>query len=227
MEDNYGNINNVPKSAFEQDIESKQLMIRRAIIDGGYDKNLFFQYCMNAKKEGADNLSNWTTSELNNVIQNFISDQNVNNYEIHRREQEYQQQKLLTQNLQLNIGEINRQREEPIHNPNIINIDIPCAFLQKSFLNDKNIKIQIRNPRPIETGLFSSNYVVYEIATIIQGENNQLSVERRYSDFLTLRSVLKNLFPNLIIPPLPGKKMGGRRFELDFVAKRMHFLNEF
>ena len=224
MEENYGN---VPKSALEQDIESKQLLIKSTIIDGGYDKNLFFQYCMSVKKEGADDLKNWTKDELTNVIQQFINQQNANNYNAQLREQEYQQQKLLTQNLQLNIGEINRQREEQIRNPSIINVDIPCSYLQKSFLNDKKINVQVRNPRPVETGLFSSNYVVYEIATNIINENINLSAERRYSDFLTLRSVLKKLFPNLVIPPLPGKKMGGRRFELDFVAKRMHFLNEF
>ena len=52
-------------------------------------------------------------------------------------------------------------------------------------------------------------------------------VNRRYSDFDWLRNTLKKLFPRYVIPPLPVKKMGARRFEQDFIEKRMKFLQKF
>jgi hypothetical protein len=38
---------------------------------------------------------------------------------------------------------------------------------------------------------------------------------------------LKKIHPGLYCPPLPGKKLGNRRFENDFVVKRMTYLNKF
>ena len=52
-------------------------------------------------------------------------------------------------------------------------------------------------------------------------------VKRRYSDFEWLRQVLTRFNPGHMIPPLPSKKIGSRRFELDFIAKRMKFLQKF
>ena len=54
MEQNNENrINNMPsqKSIFEQDIETKQNLIKSTIIDKNYDKNAFFNFCMNKKKK--------------------------------------------------------------------------------------------------------------------------------------------------------------------------------
>ena len=53
------------------------------------------------------------------------------------------------------------------------------------------------------------------------------STRRRYSDFEWLRIVLIKTFPGLLIPPLPPKKIGSRRFDNDFVEKRMNFLTKF
>lgn len=52
-------------------------------------------------------------------------------------------------------------------------------------------------------------------------------VRRRFSDFEWLRAILSKCFPRLVVPPLPGKKIGGRRFETDFIQKRMAFLQKF
>ena len=52
-------------------------------------------------------------------------------------------------------------------------------------------------------------------------------VNRRYSDFIWLRDCLKNLFPSDIIPMLPKKKIGNRRFEKDFLEKREKGLQKF
>jgi len=52
-------------------------------------------------------------------------------------------------------------------------------------------------------------------------------VQRRYSDFDWLRTVLCKFFPRILIPSIPGKKLGNRRFEEDFIEKRMKFLQIF
>ena len=230
MEQNNENkINNMPsqKSIFEQDIETKQNLIKSTIIDKNYDKNAFFNFCMNKKKEGGDDLANWTIEELNSVINEFIEEQNkiLSNNQL--REEQYRRQREMAQNIHLNMGDIHQNYQEPQKPQNLSSIEFNCNVLPKSFLNGKQVKVIIQNPKPIEMGFFSSNYIVYEIKTNILPDKVNWLVNRRYSDFINLRTALQNLFPNNLVPPLPGKKMGGRRFEIDFVSKRMHFLNEF
>ena len=65
--------------------------------------------------------------------------------------------------------------------------------------------------------------ISYEVFTDI----TQWQVSRRYSDFDWLRLTLKKIHPGLYCPPLPRKKLGSRRFENDFVIKRMKYLNKF
>ena len=226
---NMNRINNIEeKSMFERDIEMKQNLIKSTIIDRNYDKNAFFNFCMNKKKEGGDDLANWTIEELNEAINEFIEEQNkiiANNRII---EEEYRKKREMAQNINLNMGDINQNyHNEPQKQQNLSSIEFNCGVLQKTFLNDKQIKVVIQNPKPVEMGFFSSNYIVYEIQTNILPDKIHWLVNRRYSDFINLRAALQKQFPNNLIPPLPGKKIGGRRFELDFVSKRMHFLNEF
>ena len=61
------------------------------------------------------------------------------------------------------------------------------------------------------------NYVNYEVETAAM----QWIVRRRYSDFEWLRIVLAKFNPGQVVPPLPNKKIGNRRFEEDFLEKRM------
>jgi hypothetical protein len=75
----------------------------------------------------------------------------------------------------------------------------------------------------IEGGFFSSSYITYEVYT----EITNWTTRRRYSDFEWLRTVLAKSFPGLVIPPLPYKKIGSRRFEEDFIQKRLLFLTKF
>ena len=226
---NVNRISNMPsqKSVFEQDIEMKQNLIKSTIIDKNYDKNAFFNFCMNKKKEGGDDLANWTIDELNSVINEFIEEQNKIMSNNQLREEQYRRQREMAQNIQLNIADINQNYQEQPKPQNLSSIEFTCNILPKTFLNGKQIKVTIQNPKPVEMGFFSSNYIVYEIQTNILPDKINWLVNRRYSDFINLRTALQNQFPNNLVPPLPGKKMGGRRFELDFVSKRMHFLNEF
>ena len=238
MEENQNKINNnMPsqKSIFDQDIEMKQNLIKSTIIDENYDKNAFFNFCKNKKKEGGDDLANWTMEELNSTINEFCEEQNkiiLNNQKL---EEQYRRQREMAQNIQLNMGDINQnyQNYQNYQNPqsqkvqNLSSIEFNCNILQKSILNGKQIKVTIKNPKPVEMGFFSSNYILYEVETYILPDKIRWVVNRRYSDFINLRTALQTQFPYNLIPPLPGKKIGGRRFELDFVSKRMHFLNEF
>ena len=233
MEEKNNNIiNNMPsqKSIFEQDIEMKQNIIKSKIIDNNYDKNAFFNFCMDKKKEGGDDLANWTVEELNSTINEFCEEQNkilLNNKIL---EEQYERQREMAQNIQLNIDDMNQNyhdQQQPNRSQNISSIEFNCNILPKTNLNGKEIKVVIKNPKPVEMGFFSSNYILYEIETNIISDKVRFLVNRRYSDFINLRTALQNQFPHNLIPPLPGKKIGGRRFELDFVSKRMHFLNEF
>ena len=106
-------------------------------------------------------------------------------------------------------------------------IKIKCKLLPPSILsNSYPISVTIKNPKPIQSSnFFQNNYVEYEIETITN--NNNIIVKRRYSDFEWLRNALIKNNPGLMIPPLPNKKMGSRRFELSFIEKRMKFLQNF
>ena len=101
--------------------------------------------------------------------------------------------------------------------------EINCKKAEKTILNDKDIKVVIQNPKNSEKSLLTGQFTIYEVCT----ESMHWLVHRRYSDFDWLRNILSKFFPRILIPPLPGKKVGNRRFEQDFIEKRMKFLQIF
>ncbi len=101
--------------------------------------------------------------------------------------------------------------------------EIECLKLEKTQLNDQTILVNISNPHQVNNSLFSTNYILYDVSTV----QFKWIVNRRYSDFIWLRDCLKNLFPSDIIPMLPKKKIGNRRFEKDFLEKREKGLQKF
>ena len=94
--------------------------------------------------------------------------------------------------------------------------------MEKTIINNKDIKVTIKNPKTNEKKM-SSNYVTYEVFT----EPICWSVRRRYSDFTLLRHILCKYYPKMFIPPLPEKKMGNKRFQQEFIERRMKFLQLF
>lgn len=98
-----------------------------------------------------------------------------------------------------------------------------CQKIEKSILNDKEIISIIRNPHDGSKGIFESKFIMYEIYT----ELFNWTVNRRYSDFIWLRECLRMLYPAELVPKLPGKKLGNRRFEEDYINKRMRSLQNF
>ena len=206
--------NNTPQNNEKEsnDILEKQALIKKNILDKHFDKDQFFSFCMSKKPNNGDNLKNWTKEELTTIINNFVEEQNK--YYINT-------QKAMDQNIQLNMPQNTENKNQP---KNIY--EIPCPFLEKTILNDKEIKSEMKNPKSIEAGFFSNSYILYDIETTID-INTKWIVQRRYSDFIWLREALIKFFPRDMVAPLPGKKIGGRRFEIDFVTKRMNNLNIF
>ena len=101
--------------------------------------------------------------------------------------------------------------------------EIQCQTLEKSKISDIEIKSIISNPRKINDSLVKNSYLLYDITT----PKLNWFVNRRYSDFVWLRDILISLFPTVLIPQLPKKKIGNRRFEEDFVQKRLKGLQNF
>ena len=101
--------------------------------------------------------------------------------------------------------------------------EIECQILEKSKISDIEIKSIISNPRKISDSLVKNSYLLYDITT----PKMNWFVNRRYSDFIWLRETLIALFPTILMPQLPKKKIGNRRFEEDFIQKRMKGLQKF
>ena len=119
------------------------------------------------------------------------------------------------------VSEIKMGNFDKILEKSIKTVD--CLKLEKTKLNDLTILVNVSNPRQINNSLFSTNYVLYDIST---PQFNWL-VNRRYSDFIWLKDCLHNLFPGDVLPLLPKKKIGNRRFEQDFLNKRTQGLQKF
>ena len=75
----------------------------------------------------------------------------------------------------------------------------------------------------MDGGLFGKKYILYEVKTAPMG----WTVLRRFSDFDLFRTLFTRYFPSYIVPFLPSKKIGNKRFEKNFINKRMKFLNLF
>ena len=101
--------------------------------------------------------------------------------------------------------------------------EIQCQIFEKSKISDIEVKSIISNPRKINDSLLKNSYLIYDITT----PKLNWFVNRRYSDFVWLREILISLFPTVLIPQLPKKKIGNRRFEEDFVQKRLKGLQSF
>ena len=120
------------------------------------------------------------------------------------------------------LSEIKMENFEKILKNSIKEVD--CLKLEKTKLNDLTIEVVVSNPKQItNNSFFSKNYVLYDIST----PKLNWVVNRRYSDFIWLRDCLKYLFPGDILPILPKKKIGNRRFEQDFINKRTQGLQNF
>ena len=218
----------------EQQIDElarKKELLQIEIVNGNYNKDQFIDYCLALKPYG-DDLSQWSYEELKSAVNSFISYHQQENLR-EKKELEMKNQFQIQNNLMQNqMKQINNNLSIDNNNSNnnynkngnfSRQYYLDCRKMEKSPLNDKKVIVTIKNPKAVETSIFKSNYISYEVFTDV----TQWQVLRRYSDFDWLRQTLKKKHPGLYCPPLPGKKMGSRRFENDFVIKRMKYLNKF
>jgi len=221
---NENNNNNI-----KDELQEKIDLIEREITGRNLNKNLFIDY-LSTKKIFGDDLSKWTYDDLQQVVFEYIkyhSDElsnnnindNIDNNTINQNELKNIENEKIKQDIN-NLQQTNTQNQI-LKNKEIK--EIQCKKLEPSVLSEKKIEVIIRNPKAIRSSMFKSNYILYEVYT---KETNWLAT-RRFSDFEWLRSALVKFYPRFFCPPLPNKKLWSRRFEVDFVEKRMKFLNKF
>ena len=234
----------------------KQELLKEEIVAKEYDGQKFLEYCINLKENG-DDMNNWTYDELKSVVENFKADYNSqlekkeeekkkeikeenkkekkeektdkerpDETKTKKEEKEnknnnsQKQEEILYQNIkESNLNKENKEKD--IYESKIK--ELPCKLLEKSILNNKEIKVTIKDPKTNEKSLLSQGYTNYEVYT----EPSCWSVRRRYSDFTLLRNLLCKFHPRYFIPPLPEKKIGGKRFKPNFIEKRMRILQIF
>ena len=168
-------------------------------------------------------MQNQNMNYQNNMNQNMNMMQNqMQNINIQNQPQNQQQDKMNVQIEKMEQMHITKDNEDPNHDKKFEK-EIQCKKLEKTILNDKEITIQVKNPKASDKKLFEQTYITYEVIT----DQLQWCVRRRFSDFDWLRKILVKLFPRNLVPPIPGKKVGPRRFEQDFIEKRMMFLQKF
>ena len=229
-----------PDNLREDELNKKKELLQREIVDGNYNKDQFIDYCLALKPYG-DDLSQWSYEELKSAVNSFITyhqQEDLREKQEQQMKNQIQDQTNQMQNQMNQINNINYYNNNnnnnsnnnvntPYSNNNKYNLskkyNLDCRKLEKSQLSNKKVVITIKNPKAVETSIFKSNYISYEVYTDV----TQWQVIRRYSDFDWLRQTLKKIHPGIYCPPIPGKKMGSRRFENDFVVKRMKYLNKF
>ena len=238
----------------QDQLSLKQELLKNEIIAKNYDGQKFLEYCINLKENG-DDMNNWTYEELKLVVENFKADYDLKkekskeqiNKEItqennnKKNDDDIETEKLDDMDMIKTENEnTKKDSETKYENNNTSNKEIsdnknikdkleskinefPCKLLEKSILNDKEIKVTIKNPKTNEKTLLSLAYVTYEVYT----EPFLWLVRRRYNDFSLLRNILCKFYPRNLIPPLPEKKIGGKRFQPEFIEKRMKILQMF
>lgn len=227
-------------------IEEKQEYLRENILEKGFDANLFADYLITKKGEEGADIGSWSMEDLREVVQEFIDKQNSflsggenfispltispqNSNEINENTNQPEE---IQENSNDNQDQ-NQKKEQIIPqkriNPEIYGIvspqSLPCKMVDNTPLSSvENLIINISSPEKKEGGFFSKAYVTYLI-TISQ---INIKVRRRYSDFVWLHQVIFDLYPYIVVPPIPKKnKLGGDRFNDAFINKRMRYLEKF
>ena len=202
----------------QNDIKQKETLLKSEIIDKNFDKDKFITFCTGLKQDG-DDISKWTLEELRETVREFQKQFPVEREKDAKNKADEELKKDIDK---IDVQEVSetKQREK---SSSVKNIEISCKVLPKSILNDIKVVSTIKNPKPVQTSFFQSNYISYEIHTPIKN----WVVHRRYSDFEWLRSVLSKFNPGILVPPIPEKKYGQSRFDVEFVAVRMKYLQKF
>ena len=234
--DNFDNSVNIENN-------SKLNLIKREITNKNYAKRDFMNFCLFKKKNG-DNIDNWTMDELSSLVHEFQqsnSPQEEIDNDIYNEEKdmennyfENENEDAIMTNLFIEEETNNRINDAAVDLSNSEKHTIrykkgkaekiiKCQTLEKTILNDKKIVINIKDPKEINGGIFSSNFILYSVETQPMG----WVVQRRDSDFDLLRKLLLKYFPFHKIDPLPKRKNASKKFNEDFIQKRILLLNCF
>ena len=179
----------------EQQIDEltrKKELLQIEIVNGNYNKDQFIDYCLALKPYG-DDLSQWSYEELKSAVNSFISYHQQEDLR-EKKELEMKNQFQIQNNLMQNqMKQINNNLSIDNNNNSNNNYNkngnfsrqyyLDCRKMEKSPLNDKKVIVTIKNPKAVETSIFKSNYISYEVFTDV----TQWQVLRRYSDFDWLR----------------------------------------
>ena len=166
-------------------------------------------------------------------IENEIKEKEIKDNKI--KEEDIQEKEKSKKNTKKESGkekEVKIQNETKMENifpPEIYGILCPPTFECKQLENTplssiENLIITISSPEKKEGGFFSNAYITYLITT----KEPNLNVRRRYSDFVWFHQKLLDLYPYIVIPPIPKKnKIGVDNFSNVFINKRMRYLEKF
>ncbi|XP_003743574.1 uncharacterized protein LOC100904087 isoform X2 [Galendromus occidentalis] len=94
-----------------------------------------------------------------------------------------------------------------------------CIFLEVSVINPIT--------RKLDDGELVTTYAIYIETNDSAFTMSKSMVRRRYSDFVTLRSILLEQHPSTTVPKLPGRTFFGKRFDQRFIQERCHSLQIF
>ena len=210
-----------------ESLEKKQEYLRNNILEKGYNGDDFLTYLQEKKGEDGTDLNNWNLSELKDIVKEFIALYNPINNQHENQIEENPPQKNNPHTIKIGnfnnyeIFENNNYYMKYIYN-NESN-QIFCKTNDKTNITKlSKIIIKFGFPLVVDGGFFSRSYVTYELNTIPFNSK----VRRRYSDFEWLRIIISNLYPNMVIPPIP-KKNFTNRFNEEFISKRMRSLSKF
>ena len=226
---NINNIDNQPNNEINQNnIQANQILIQNM----NTMNNMNNINNMNLAP-GLNPYPNMYNMNLDPNVVSLLANQNLNNI---NQNQEISNISDINNNIQQSLplnfpqfsgenGVINSQGEL-IDIYGIINADnILCSLSEKTELSKyENIKIEIALGEKKPGSFFSKAYQTY----VISLPKLNLKVNRRYSDFEWLRQILVTRYPSCVIPPIPKKnKLGGDRFNEEFLLKRTRTLEKF
>ena len=226
---NINNIDNQPNNEINQNnIQANQILIQNM----NTMNNMNNINNMNLAP-GLNPYPNMYNMNLDPNVVSLLANQNLNNI---NQNQEISPISDINNNIQQSLplnfpqfsgenGAINSQGEL-IDIYGIINTDnILCSLSEKTELSKyENIKIEIALGEKKPGSFFSKAYQTY----VISLPKLNLKVNRRYSDFEWLRQILVTRYPSCVIPPIPKKnKLGGDRFNEEFLLKRTRTLEKF
>ena len=98
---------------------------------------------------------------------------------------------------------------------------INCELIEETLISKQNnIEIKVSSPQVEKKGIFSFSYSTYLLKTTPLN----VEVRRRYSDFIWLYNILKNQFPNCVIPPFFKKK---EKLDKNIMDKRITYIEYF